>query len=63
MLLRDLSGRGHRAVAAALGCAPSAVTLTGCGDNQDTGPSPTPTTSSQPADVQLTPRLAKAQRY
>ncbi|MFE9023856.1 hypothetical protein ACFYNL_35545 [Streptomyces sp. NPDC007808] len=49
MLLRDHPRRGHRAVAAALGCALSAVTLIGCGDSQDTGPSPTPTTSSPDA--------------
>ncbi|MFI9150575.1 hypothetical protein [Streptomyces sp. NPDC053367] len=46
---RDRSGLGHRAVTAALGCALSAVALTGCGDDQDTSPSPSRTTTSSPA--------------
>ncbi|MEV1084627.1 hypothetical protein AB0I98_41550 [Streptomyces sp. NPDC050211] len=49
-MLRDHPGRvgraGHRALVAALGCALSAVALTGCGDDGDNGSSPAPTTSS-----------------
>lgn len=45
-MLRDHPGRGHRAVLATLACALSAVALTGCGDTEDIGSSPAPTTSS-----------------
>ncbi|WP_328441809.1 hypothetical protein OHA71_43255 [Streptomyces sp. NBC_00444] len=49
-MLRDHPGRvsraGHRALVAALGCVLSAVAITGCGDDGDSGSTPAPTTSS-----------------
>ncbi|GHB20353.1 hypothetical protein GCM10010377_07880 [Streptomyces viridiviolaceus] len=44
-MLREQSGRGRRAVVAALACALAAVVLTGCGDD-GAGPTPTPTPTS-----------------
>ncbi|MFF9277025.1 hypothetical protein [Streptomyces griseosporeus] len=48
-MLRDHPGRGRRAVAAALGCALSAVALTACSDSEDNSSSPSRTPRSPDA--------------